>query len=867
MKFKYLLASGLFLSTAFVACTNDEFAEISAPVASTEDAIALGEGFTINVNKGGVDTRAAFNDQYGAYWEKNDTLGAAWVNMVTEYEQDENGVWKVTANGVPTANLSGTQFYSNHPFVLTSGENTNSGEFESVTNAFAGAYVLYYPYDGTVAKTGEKIPVAIKTYEADCAKPLENISANMFSYSPAAFIPGGPRTGQFNLKQIPVLVRLQFAVSEEANFTLTEPITIQNIVLEAYDANGSVVVKEGQLTATASNLGADNYNGANNKNLNGIVKYGKVENANNVFVTLKNSNSTKFQLLKEEQATQGEFVFSMLPLEKKATKVVVKVVTDKGVFSTTYDPSVGTPEEKAYAVERLNLFNEGKKDGVANIAGGENGGAAYDGGQVAMGITLDVTENDDVIYTVSEFEKKWEAALKSGKAETLEIGTPLELTKALTCNNANAEVTIKGQALTVPSVNFEQTGTSTGITFECPLIVEGELKTSGDAELAAEDLTAKTVNIQGDATLKVRSVEEMTVATSGVVTVEGLKDKEGKNAEIAKVINRGTLKPITTDLDIKSLDSSIGSLSLNNDITNKGIMVLGETTIAKGCKLINEKTLTLQGEFTGSLTNKAGATLNIENANENPEANVLTIDKTLALTNEGATTEKEVAGTVKIGKNVVVKAGGKNGKITNKGIINVNGTLEEEGNSALVQNVVDTDARINVAADAKITTAATTGVAGGYIIVDKEADVTDNGTCTLYAANVTAAMTDKDINTAADVYFMNGNFTSTQINAKAGYSTKNLIFTGGTITFDGTNNLTMTTGGNVTFDGAVVLAVATGKTGEFTFVGTDNKVTKNGSLTVNEGVTLKGTSSDELTVEKGAGWKNSGTISGLTVNY
>lgn len=865
MKFKYLLASGLFLSTAFVACTNDEFAEISAPVANTEDAIALGEGFTINVNKGGVDTRAAFDNKYTPYWEKEDKLGAAWVNMVTDCEQDENGVWKVTADGVPASNLSGMQFYSNHPFVLTSGENTNSGEFESVTNAFAGAYVLYYPYDETVAMTGDKIPVGIKTYEADCANPLKNISENMFSYSPAAFIPGGPRTGQFNLKQVPVLVRLQFAISEKANFTLTEPITIQNIVLEANDG-ASVVVKEGKLTATASGLTADNYNGANNKNLDGIVKYEKVENANNIFVTLKNSNSSKFQMLKEDQPTQGEFVFSMLPLEKAAKKLVVKVVTDKGVFSTTYDPSVGTPEKQKYAKERLNLFNEGKKDGKANIAGGENGGAAYKGGQVAMGITLDVTENDKVIYTVSEFEKRWEAALKSGKAETLEIGTPLELTKALTCNNANAEVTIKGQALTVPSVNFEQTGTGKGITFECPLIVEGELKTSGDAELAAEDLTAKTVNIQGDATLKVRSVEEMTVATSGVVTVEGLKDKKGKNAEIAKVINRGTLKPITTNLDIKSLDSSIGSLSLENDITNKGDMVLGETTIAVGYQLYNEGTLTLQGVFKGSLTNRAGATLEIVNANEDPTTNVLTMNSTLALTNEGKTTEK-AAGTVTIGENVVVNAGNSNGVVTNKGIINVNGTLAETGNSMLVQSAADADARINVAADASITTASTTGVVGGYIILDAEVKNVSKGDCAVYAANVTAAATDEQIKDEADTWFMNGSFTSAQIVAKTGYDAKDLIFTGGTITFDGTNNVIMATGGNVTFDGAVVLAVSAGKTGEFTFDGTENKVTEDGSLTVNEGVTLKGTASAELSVEKGAGWKNSGTVdSSLTVN-
>ena len=62
MKLKYVLLSGLFMSVGFAACTNDDFTEVQTPAVNTEDAISLGEGYTITVANGDADTRAYMED-------------------------------------------------------------------------------------------------------------------------------------------------------------------------------------------------------------------------------------------------------------------------------------------------------------------------------------------------------------------------------------------------------------------------------------------------------------------------------------------------------------------------------------------------------------------------------------------------------------------------------------------------------------------------------------------------------------------------------------------------------------------------------------------------------------------------------------
>ena len=853
MKLKYLLASGLFLSTAFVACTNDDFAEISAPV-NTDGAIALGEGFTIEVNKGGVDTRAAFDAKYTPYWEEDDQLGAAWVHMVTEVEE-KDGVY--TATQVSPVGSSSDKFYSNHPFNLIEGENTNDGKFESVTNAFAGAYVLYYPYDPSVAMTGEEIPVAIKTYEADCAEPLKNISENMFSYSPASFVPGGPRTGKFTLKQVPVLVRLQFAVSKKLNMNLADGITIQNIVIEASKSGNTVLTKTGTLKpndAVIKTLGTDNYNGLNNKNLNGIVAYDDEESAENIFVTLKNSDTDKYKLLKEEVATEGEFVFSMLPLSDKADEVIVKVVTDKGVFATTYPTTRGTAEEIKASQEWLNRFNEGvgKNTGVADLTKGEQGGAAYEGGQIALGVMLDATVNDDVIYTVDEFKKRWADAIKSGEAETLEIGTPLELTEALACDNNNANVIVEGASLTVPSVNLTH---ANSLVFRNEIIVEGDVYSSGDVPVTFEKLSAKNVNIEGKAVIGANKIEKLTVAADGDVTLAAFTGATADDeATVSSIVingnseDAGTLTLNSTNLTIEAMDATKGTVNLNEDMTNEGTITLGAVTLTNGKKFINNGTVTLNGAFSGVFENNAGATLNI-----NADTDAMT------LTNKAAADGK-AAGVVNIAAEVELEAAAA-GSVTNEGIINVSGTLTESENGALVQN--DDNARINaVSEDAVIALDNTSELDAGYIVILVDANVTGAATNEPVAYNLTSATATATAPSNATTIFVNCVLDNTQLLSIA---SKNLIVY---------QNIKLATNAAVTGDFEVagnvqIENIATNdKSTEVTLTLSEaatNVVNEGASLKLDKNVKLAGSTAGTTLDVNGGFDMNGGSIDGTTL--
>lgn len=857
MKLKYLLASGLFLSTAFVACTNDDFAEISAPV-NTDGAIALGEGFTIEVNKGGVDTRAAFDAKYTPFWEKDDQLGAAWVHMVTEVEE-KDGVY--TATQVSPVGSSSDKFYSNHPFDLIEGENTNDGKFESVTNAFAGAYVLYYPYDPSVAMTGTEIPVAIKTYEADCAEPLKNISENMFSYSPASFVPGGPRTGKFTLKQVPVLVRLQFAVSKKLNMNLADGITIQNIVIEASKSgSGTVLTKTGTLKpndAVIKTLDTDNYNGLNNKNLDDIVAYNDGETAENIFVTLKNSNTDKYKLLKEEVATEGEFVFSMLPLSDKADKVTVKVVTDKGVFATTYPTTIdagATAEEVKASQEWLNRFNEGvgKNTGVADLTKGEQGGAAYEGGQISLGVMLDATVNDDVIYTVDEFNKRWADAIKSGKAENLEIGTPLELTEALACDNNNANVTITGASLTVPSVNLTH---ANNLVFNNEIIVEGDVYSSGDVPVTFSKLSAENVNIEGKAVIGANKIEKLTVAADGDVTLKAftgaIADDEATVSSI--VINgnntdAGTLTLTPTNLTIEAMDATKGTVNLNEDMTNEGTITLGAVTLMSGKKFINNGTVTLNGAFTGEFENNAGATLNINADTE-----------TMTLTNEAAADGK-AAGVVNIAAEVELKATA-TAKVTNKGIINVSGTLTEGADGALVQD--DDNARINaMSKDAVIALENTGKLTNGYIVILIDGNVTGAAADEPIAYNLTSAAAASKAPTNATTIFVNCVLDNTQLLSIA---SKNLIvYQNIKLAADAAVTGDFEVAGNVQIENTATNDKSTEVTLTLNNAAT-NVVNEGASLKLDKKVKLKGSAAGTTLDVNGGFDMNGGSIDGTTL--
>lgn len=765
MKLKHVLFSGLLLSVGFTACTNEDFTEISAPVNSS-DAIALGENFTIKVGKGAA-TKAAFDEEkgvYSPYWEEGDKLGAAWVHKVIALDEDDN---TIVAKAEPIGSTY-KGFYSNSPLTLTEGAGTNEGTFVTVdeANLFAGAYVLYHPYDKTVSMQGDKIPVAIKSYEFDAANPLKNVSENIFSYSPVKFVPGGNQTGEFTLKQVPVLFRLRFTPDEKLNMDLSGGgITINHIVVEASNSStGNVLVEEGAIE-TATEPSVDDYNApAEKEALADIVKYKGGSTVDHLFITTKGTDNDNYKMLVKSEPTKEEFVFSIMPFTGEADKVVIKVVTDKGTYAKTYEAS--RTADAAYITE----FKKAAKEGEV----------------VRVNVVLDVTDPDNVIYTAEEFVDRWNEAVAAGEdAKPLEIGTDLTLEEGLACGNSNAVFTVSGHKLTVPSLDLTSTSKN-GVTFNCPLVVEGKLSTSGDSQLQADNLTAAEVDIQGDADLTVAEVENMTIATSGVVKVAGVDDE----SVIGKITNRGQLTPNTANLKIKELDSTIGALTLTNSYINNGTMTLGNVTATQA--LENNGTVKLNGTFTGTFNNNAGATLTI-NADQTA----------MTLVNAAAdATKKLSAAVVNIAAGKTLTAA--TGKIVNNGgIINVYGNLTEKARAALTQT--NDDARINAGKDAVITMyRGGDALAKGYVMILNDKNIV-NGTLEPIAFSLNDI--EDVVPTSAATVFVNTDIDSDWMDKN---STMNLILNTCNIEFANAANITMT--GSFTVAGDVKVKLAQGAT-------------------------------------------------------
>lgn len=823
MKFKYVLLSGLFLSTGFVACTNEELVEIAAPV-NTEEAIALGENYTINVNKVGDQTRSAFNENLSPYWEADDQLGAAWVHLVTGYDANYNVINCNTIGG------SYGGFYSNHPFDLIEGVGTNNASFKTVTNAFAGAYVLYYPYNPNVAMQGNEIPVSIKTYETDCkdGETLKNVSENMFSYCPAKFVPGGNQTGQFNLQQIPTLFALRFTPDEKLNMDLAGGITIKNIVIEAKKSRNTVLMSAGKIVTNKAPE-ADNYNGVNGKDLSEIVQYVGTTYADNFFITALNSDNDNYKMLVKNEPTKKQFIFSALPFSDKADEVIVKVVTDKGVYKKVYEAS------DAEDVKYINEFNN----------------ATQEGGQVRINVILDVTELDDVIYTADEFMKRWNAAATSSTKATLKIGTPLTLTDGLTCDNGYAEIEVKGAALTIPSLNIAKNRT---ITFSNELVVDGNVFTSGAAEFVANDLTAKEVEIQGEANLKVRKADLLTVASSGIVNLSsaaaGSSIKSIVLEEGTTAVGKLTLN--STDLAITTITGTADTeLTLAADMTNpaNATLTLGKVN-AGAYTLTNNGIVYLNGTYTttGEIINNAGATLNVNYANS------------FNLTNSASDGAK-AAGVVNIaaGATLTVTT---NKEVKNMGIINVTGTLTESAADKLTQTTSD-DARIIAKTDNAVIKrfASSSALAKGYIIILKDANYP--------TAIITNEPTAFEMNKASDASSVptKANSVFVKYNAKASELSKliakNLVLY---------NNLSldadMTTTGKFMIAGDVTVSATAAQTLSLSNTPASNSVLKGAKMTIGSYVTLDGASSNATLDVYGSFVNNGGTIgSNITVQY
>lgn len=679
MKLKHVLFSGLFLSATLVACTNDEFAEVQMPSVNAENAIALGEDIIISGTKFAVnaDTKAAFDEKFTPYWENDDVVGAAWYNMVTDINEDGT----VAENGTSTIEVgsTGMNVFSNHPFAwLEQVGNKYGAKFQANTNVMAGAYILYFPYDETQTQVGKNVPVNLKfPYTINCAEghEFDAINDHMFSYDEIALVPGGTQTKEFQLHQVPVLYKVQFGFEDLDFVKLLPTMTIEKIIMEAYDKDGeSVLSTKGSITPNDKVLTADIYNAYLEdwkKNPLPAAAYATVEEGKVDHYTMDviNSDQANYQLSKlsvGEDGLTAPFYFSTLPFiaDKEAATVRFKIVATDGkeeyVFAKTYDATSGV-------VTAINAENQQYKE--------------EEPAQVALNVRFNTQEQEGVIYTADQFKKAWNAI--TGPEATLKIGDPIDLSDFDLTNNTNAIINIERRAgasdedylISLKSIDLEKADVTFGEGIDVK--VAGNVETTGDAALKISGtLSAKEISLGGEADLTLEQMTKLYVAASGEVaaTLPTTAEKSGAievNRDGKLTLNGGVLSKMTNN----------GSVTLAGEVSNTGTYWGHMETTSEG-KFINE----------------AGATATF--------VNIVNGNQVVNLENEGATSTK-AAGVININANgdYTNEASAPRTRFsisgTNKGIINVNrGVLTEEQGGTLKQEGADARIYVNATENA-----------------------------------------------------------------------------------------------------------------------------------------------------------------------
>lgn len=753
MKLKYVLMNGLFMSAVLAACTDNEIVEVQG-TQNLKDAISLGENFSITGNWG-LDSRALYNDEttgaavsVKSLWEPNDAVGGAWYAALTATTPSKAGFL-----------IGSNNFGSNHPFTRDDNEgNVAAATFSTLTNAFAGKYVLYYPYNAEVAAVSSAIPVKVNNAQTmDVENPMAHVNESMFAYTNAEYVTGGNQAQEFSLTPVPVLYRLRFAANEDTRDLVGQ--TISKVVIES---NSNHLYKEGSVTVAGS--GYANATGA---------YAGTTATTLYTLEVVGNEDNADYQVPAIGEATELPFYLSVLPANEDIETLTIKVVTAEGdVFQKTLE----------------NLLNE------ENAA--VYGKLTTEGALFAYSITLDeVGEEDGAVYTNEQFMNAWEAA-----QNPIKLGAPLTI-ESLSLDE-NEEIEITGMTLTVgtldvldgdltienleaTTVNVSDWGVlttkSTGSTKIGALSVAGSCSATlaGVTEIASIDVARKGaasitgkmngVNIASKVTGEVNTVKQSSltlknIELKGANSFEGIVEVDGNVlvSGATTVEELGTVKEanslvevsfsnLTNEGEIRHQYGAMKFGTLNNkaDITISatGVEFTGTTTNAAAeeykmnisAVVTNKGTFTNRGnlESTAAFNNNTGATLaldvnpsltsivnagtvNVKAADyEDEEGNPVLAD--LSVTNN-------TTGIVNINLNLAT-AEVTFAQLLNEGIVNINkGVLVEKADDNVSMTAINNDyAAINVATGAELRFHEDNNdeLAGGNIIVVNGSKVTN----------------------------------------------------------------------------------------------------------------------------------------------
>lgn len=615
MRLKHVLFGGLFLTVGFAACTNDDFTEVQNPSVSAENALSLGEGYTITAaSVADPATKSIFEVADGAlmpYWESDDVIGARQYGVLGESNFKDGAII-----GTPGAANGTYNFGTNIGFNwLEQVGDKYHARFQATNNVMAGSYVLYYPFDKSITMMSDEITVERNfenvTYNCAEGKEFEGINDRMFSYGEAAFM-GGVETGNFTLRQVPVVFRLNFG-AENLQLVTGQKLTIDRVILEAYsdyttDSDNKIVIdKTKSVLATKGTVTAPDVPSA--ADFNSYLAYlagdedgkplpkAKYESSDaddskvgHYTIVVEGGDNADYQIDGLNKATEGSIIFSALPFTAEAKLVIVKIVTDQGIVLS---------KEYTKAAD-LKVFNAATEEGAL----------------VKTTVMVDTQTQDNTIYTVGQFNTQWEAALKAGKG-TLTIADPILLEDVtLTSETANANITIQSEdnaTLSIAGINMQK-GT---LNITSDVKIGGDIVTTGDSELnITGKVAAKNITLSGDATInEVTEMTSLTIGQSGVVALTLPSEK----AKVGKItINQGGQLTLNGGA-INGYENNGGKLTLAGAVTNYGefegaVATTGSGIFknAKGATATFNVPTGAQSAPAINFENEEGATINIE---------------------------------------------------------------------------------------------------------------------------------------------------------------------------------------------------------------------------------------------------------------
>lgn len=709
MKLKQILFGSLLLAVPFTACTNEELLEIEAP-ANLEEAVALGEGYTI-VGTKGVDSRFVIseaNGKFSAVWEATDMVGGAWIGY-------QKATQKNTNNYVKHA-----QIMSNHPFSISKDlGGMKTVEFTAPTNVFEGKHILYYPYDPSFKAAVDYIPVKIEqnqTMDCTAGKELDHINANSFAWT-TIDAKGGPVAGKFTLNQVTNIVSLKLGAEKKISDRFVGK-KIEKIIIEAVSEDGDAMLyNEAQLKG---NSPAD----GKYASFEGEMNY--VNPINTYILSVENATAD-YQATEsgEDGVTAKPFYLAMLKANDDIEAITVRAIMSDGrVFYKTIE--IDDDED---------LFEELiQAEGTDQL--------------VEMEVVFDSEDKAGTIYTADQFEDAL-SSVKNGNTITLGADITLD---ALTLDY-DYNFTIEGSKLIIKN---EMEVTAGHVTFEDGVLVAkgADIYVGEDGVLeASEVVEIGSIDVDGEAILlSCNTIKSATVNKAGKLTIDNAGYVDGNSNKIYAGV--AALK-----------------IGRSSNVELEQVNLTGKTTITDGevdfTDVKNTGVLTATGYLTGDVHN-VGGTLNME---EVDGTLTVTNNGKVVVTGEDWEFEGTINNDAATGYPNYYSAGSMEVSMDEENVFTFNsitmaagttldlkvGAMKENAANALVLNAATST--LNIAEESVFVLAGNNTSANGLINIENDDNIEETTSSYSFTGGVKIAATVKKASKLGDVLELNDNNT------------------------------------------------------------------------------------------------------------